>query len=479
MSGQGPISETPTNKTTLDYQSRLPTGKWVVGTLAYTTGGLVAVFFWLLLGDFALAMRERSVGPVFQLLLKQHQASDTLVAFLMQVLPPAIALTLGPILAFRSDRHRGQWGRRIPYLLIPTPIAAVSMVGLAACPWMGHWLHDALGSHSPGYNTLVLTLFAILWTLFEVAALTALSLFGALINDVVPRQLLGRFYGLFRAVSLSAGMIFNYFLFGWAETHFFEIFVGVGLIFGVGFTLMCLRVKEGDYPPPEPIVPGQGQNPFVAAAGVYMKECFTQPYYLWVFAAMLLAGLTFAPFNGFSVFYAKQVEMSMPNYGKLIAMSYLISLCLAYPLGWLVDRFHALRVSLVTLVLYALSVTYGVLVVNDAVTFGVALVLHTVLSGSFFTASASLGQALFPKLKFGQFASAAGVTGSLASIGLGLSIGPILDWSHHNYRLTFVMGLVLCVAAVIALTVVYRYFLKFGGRKGYVAPDRDAGIATN
>lgn len=477
MSSHGPAPDTTSDKPTLSYATPI-LGKYTVGTLVYTTGGLVAVFFWLLLGDFALSMRERSVNPVFSLLLKDFKASDTYVSLLLQVLPPAISLTLGPIIAFRSDRHRGKWGRRIPYLLIPTPIAAASMIGLAACPQIGTFVHELLGASSPGLNTVVLVLFGIMWTLFEVAAITGTALLGALVNDVVPRNLLGRFFGLFRAVSLTAGMLFNYYLIKWSQTHYFELFLVIGIIFGVGFALMCFMVKEGEYPPPAPISAAGRVNPFAAAASVYLKECFTQPYYLWVFLAMLLAALTFAPFNLFSIFYREQVGMTVERYGELVAMSYLISLILAYPLGWLVDKYHSMRVGLVTLVMYAASVTYGWLLVRDEVTFGIALVLHTVLSGSFFTASASLGQALFPKLKFGQFSSAAGITNSLSSIGLGLALGPILDYSGNNYRLTFLIGLILCGSAVFAMIVVYRYFIRFGGPKGYVAPDNEMAEPT-
>ena len=45
--------------------------RWHVGTLTYTAGGLFALFFWLLWGDFALSLKERSVPTTLQVLLKQ------------------------------------------------------------------------------------------------------------------------------------------------------------------------------------------------------------------------------------------------------------------------------------------------------------------------------------------------------------------------------------------------------------------------
>jgi len=50
------------------------------------------------------------------------------------------------------------------------------------------------------------------------------SVFGGLVNDVVPREVIGRFYGLFRASSLIAGMLFNYFLLEHAEAYYFWLF---------------------------------------------------------------------------------------------------------------------------------------------------------------------------------------------------------------------------------------------------------------
>lgn len=457
---------------------------WHVGTLTYTTAGLVALFLWLLWGDFALSMRDRSAGPVMQLMLTTYGASDTVMALLLSALPPAIGMFAGPIISYKSDRYRSRWGRRIPFLLIPTPLAALGMILLAFSPHIGPammpfysavWAPVAgaigLGSTEVTRNGAILVTISIAWTMFEVCAIAATAVLGGLINDAVPRPVLGRFYGLFRAISLGAGMIFNFWIIGIAETHFVAIFVSIGLLYGIGFSVMCLKVKEGDYPPPETMAHDHRAGGFFAAVRVYFRECFSKPYYLWVFGAMLLAMLTFIPFNTFAIPYAKSVDMDMKMYGKLITVSYLTSLIIAYPLGSLVDRFHAIRVGMVALGLYLLSVLYGMVFVHDARTFGVALVLHTVLSGTYFTASASLAQALFPRLQFAQFASAAGLVASAGTIALSIAIGPILDASGHDYRLTFVAGLILCALTIACMYVVYRHFMALGGPKHYVAPE--------
>ncbi|MGO8705972.1 MAG: MFS transporter [Candidatus Brocadiia bacterium] len=459
-------------------EQTLPTGAppapqrklWRVGTLTYTLGGLVILFSWLLWGDFAWSMRDRAVAPVVQMLVKKYGASDTVMGLLLSSLPLGISAILGPIISYRSDRHRGRWGRRIPYILAATPVAALAMAGLAFSQPIADLVRGILGSRWLAGVNLTLIVFGVFWTCFEFAAIIAGSVFGALINDVVPSSLLGRFYGLFRVLSLLAGILFNYWLIGQAELHSQWLFGGIAILYGVGVMMMCLRVKEGQYAPPPEVKPGERKSVF-AITKVYFKECFSKPYYLWVFLGLTFGGISFWPINLFSVPFANSMGVNMEKYGKYSALSYVISLCLAYFLGVLVDRFHALRVSIVALLLYAIAMMAGLFYVTAPARFGVGWVAHCVLSGVYYTTSASLAQRLLPRSTFAQFNSAAGLVG--AAIGMATSplIGGILDWSGHQYRYTFLMGSGIAVFAAILLLIVHTRFMRYGGPKNYVAPE--------
>src|SRR5256885_3639472 len=122
--------------------------RWRAGTLTYTFGGLVALFFWLLWGDFALNLKERSVPDALKLLLKHFHASDFVLALLVTSLPQAMALIVTPIVSYQSDRLRSRWGRRIPFLFATAPLALLSMVGLAYSPAIGSWLAHVAGARS-------------------------------------------------------------------------------------------------------------------------------------------------------------------------------------------------------------------------------------------------------------------------------------------------------------------------------------------
>lgn len=465
-----------TSQTTGLPEEAAPAAKtWRTGTLAYTSAGVVILFCWLLFGDFSWAMRDRSVFPMAKWYLKSLEVPNLLFGLLVTSLPALIGLFLGPIISMKSDRHRGRWGRRIPFLLVTTPLAAFGMIGLGLTPLLARWVHG----HFPGQSEMFVSVlcFGVFWAAFEVATIAGQVVFTGLINDVVPKPLLGRFFGLFRAISLIDGVIFNYWIMGKVPDHFTLILIIVGTFYGCSFMIMCLKVKEGSYPPPAPVPMdekgrklGAGRR-VVNGMTIYARECFGSRYYMSVFVMLTFAGMAFLPVNTFSVPYAESLGMSMDFYGKCLAVTYAISFSLAYGIGWLVDRFHPLRVSMCAMGGYMLVALAGSLLGTSPIRFAVVYVLHGVLSGAYMTSAASLGLRLFPQSKFAQFASAAGVVYSLFMMTLGPLAGAVVDWTGNAYRHTFTIGCTVALVTLVAQVMVYRQFMRFGGPKGYNAPE--------
>lgn len=603
-----PSSPTPApgghHNVSVDAQGRK---RWHIGTLTYTTGGLVILFALLLMGDFSWSLRDRSVGPManwyinslvvpassglsdhltsqkvnwaldasntiqlspqatvagqnlksstvtvhygkadggtnekaweshkaagnaktgsssfnlsglqpntayhyrVQITLPQGvlwsqsegtfttsdkaKVSSVWFAIFFSTIPAIIGFLLVPVISVKSDRHRGKRGRRIPYLLVITPIAAVGMVGIALTPWFTNLLangaanHSGLGGFLAGYfgpipsALFAVAIFSFFWLIFEVASIASQPVFTGLINDTVPRAVIGRFYGLFRAISLIDGMIFNYWLMGMVPTHFAVILVSIGVFYGIAFQIVCLNIKEGKYPDPDATPSTAGANSvltrrapgrgFFRGIGDYLKECFSNPFYLALFFMLMTAGITFLPVNLFSMRYAEAIELDMKTYGHVIAYSYLVSMGLAYFLGWLADRFHPLRMAMVAMTLYVLVSIWGSLFATNTWNFLVAFFLHTVLSGTYFTGAATLTQRLFPHSKFAQFTSAAALLGALAGIFTGPAIGKIIESTGNEYRHTFTAAAILGTVALLLAAYVYYRFNKLGGTKHYVAP---------
>lgn len=466
---------------------------WQAGTLTYSSTGLVILFLWLLGGDFAWWMRERSVGPMAQWYLKNLGVSNLAYGLLISSLPALITLVLSPIVSVKSDRHRGKWGRRIPYLLVTTPIATLGMIGLALTPllagWIqglfisdpaGAWFRQVLEGNPLGARVLALLqnplffpilCFGIFWTAFEIAAIAGQAVIGGLINDVVPRPLLGRFYGLFRAVSLVDGMIFNFWLLGKVPTHYTVILLAISVFYGTAFLLMCLKVREGTYPDPPPReTGGRALVRFFRAGRSYFTECFSRPYYIVVFLMLMMGQLAFVPVNAFSIPFAMSLD-SVGAYGVCVGWTYVVSFALAYFLGWLSDKFHPLRVSMVTLVGYILVTIWGGFFASTPATFLTAWFLHGVLSGCYFTSAASLGLRLFPHARYAQFASAAGICLALAQLVISPVVGTIVDKTGNVYRYTFFAGSFLAMLALLLAWCAHSGFMKLGGPRNYVAPE--------
>jgi Na+/melibiose symporter-like transporter len=445
---------------------------WSIGTLSYTIGGLVFLFIWLLLGDFVLNMKERAINPIALVMLRGFSASDWVVGLLVGSIPSAIGLLLVPYVSVKSDQYRSRWGRRIPFVLLPTPFIVLTMLGLAIAPRLGDWVHHAIGMaaafSAPVCRTAV---FALFWTGLEIASIIANSIFGALLNDVVPHQVIGRFFALFRAVGLIAGILFYYWLMGETQAHHGVMLISLAALYLVGISVMCFVVKEGEYPPPQSAGPdslhhGSFLRPLIA----YLKECYGNPFFLSFFLATTLGGVALAPVNTFAVYHARSVNMSDTLYGHCVALSYCVSLVLAYPLGILADRFHPLRIGIITMAAYALVTAWGFFFAVTASNFFIALALHTVISGSFITATASIAQRLLPRAKFAEIVSAGGILGACIGLIVPPSLGIFIARMNHDYRYVFLLASIIAMLTCASYAVLLRQYNIRGGDRGYLPP---------
>ncbi len=439
---------------------------WTAGTLTYTRKGIAKLFWWLLWGDFAWSMRERAVVFVAALMVKGFGASDFLYSLLVISFPNFTNIFLMPIISYLSDRHRGRLGRRIPFLLFTTPFVVVGLLGLGLSPQLGEWLWRLLGSEQFNLNLAMLMVFGVFWVLLDFGVTLTTTIFMALSNDVVPQPLIGRFFALFRAVSLICAMVFNFWLLGWAKTHGPVIFLCLGVLYAVGLYSICLFVKEGEYPPPPP---NSGGNP-LRAAQQYLVDCFSMPYYRWVIGAYVLSVASVVPLNTYILFCAEHYGMGVENFGKINGLVFLLAFFMSYPCGMLADRFHPLRVGIVLMAGMAVLLTAGGLCIYNAMTLGIVYVAQAIVIMAFNTVMASYGQRLFPKEVFAQFYSALMIIQSLATVVIAPVVGKYLDLTGSHYSHTFVIGGGLACCGLASLCYVLKQYKKYGGDTDYHPP---------
>lgn len=449
-----------------------PPGKFRVGTLTYTLGGLIILFAYMMLGDFAFAIRERCISDLFQVQLRKCAVSDFTFAILVSALPALMTVLIVPAISVMSDQYRSRLGRRIPFLIASTPFVVLGVLGLAFAPWLAPSFAGLFGGGEKGHQWAVVNGLALGWTLFEGGAIVTNVVFSALVNDVVPAKVIGRFYGMFRVFSLLAGILFNYYLFQYAEEHSFLMFVGVAVIYSLGFGILCWKVKEGNYPAP----PQQDKTlRFSQKAGNYTQICVSHRFYVLLIVAFSLAQLAAIPINAFSLKSAQAFGLDDSGYGMARAITYTVSLVLAYPLGWLTDLWHPIRTSLWATILYGAGMLLGGLMIHSPTTFQFFFILHGVLSGVYFTTVLPLFPRLLPREQFSQMNSAALVFSMILVILVSMSLGQVLDLLHHDYRMTFYISAGIAFSAVMVWIYLYRMFNKLGGIKAYVPPSVESG----
>src|ERR1035437_9255240 len=157
----------------LEYDSQGGEKVWRAGTLTYTKRGLVRVFSWLLWGDLAWSLRDRTLGGLIVTFMVQVKASNKLISILTGVLPSIINIPLQPIVSYMSDRYRGPRGRRRPFLIFGVPVAALCIVGMGLPPLIGTWLHRIMGIHAWEVNSTIIECFAVFFLTYDVGAVVS------------------------------------------------------------------------------------------------------------------------------------------------------------------------------------------------------------------------------------------------------------------------------------------------------------------
>ncbi|OPG09463.1 MFS transporter [Microbispora sp. GKU 823] len=106
-------------------QEDVQAGQGVSLSLRTTLLVALAVFALEATGNFY----DAQVPPLIQ-----HYVSSATAIGLVMGIDNVLGIFLGPWIGHRSDRTRSRWGRRVPYLVVLTPVAALAFVLLPHAP---------------------------------------------------------------------------------------------------------------------------------------------------------------------------------------------------------------------------------------------------------------------------------------------------------------------------------------------------------
>ncbi len=477
------MSATPSRTFGAEPEPLKPEDRFRCGTLIYTRAGLFTLFAWLLWGDFCFYLMETVWPNVLPLLLKAEGAPNYVLALVITSIPSAMNFVLNPIISTISDRYRGRRGRRIPFLLLATPFVTLFLVLLGFSRELGGWIHHLLSGPFPELTSgaVTVSLISLLVICFRFFELFINTVFWYLFNDVVPVAFMGRFLGMFRVVGAVAGALFNFFLFRYSESHTSILFFGVAILYGSAFMMMSLKVKEGSYPPPDPVP--EGRFKALSHIKTFFRESFSHKIYrlIYGYTTLFYAAGTI---QIFMIFMAFSVGLTIDEVGKVAGIAALVSAALMYPFGALVDRFHPLRVILLAQAGFCLVAFCQLIFLFVEFSKPTAFWVYAGLAAlalPFTVANAAAGlplaMRLFPHDRFGQFCAANAMCGAVGITVGGLLAGGFLDLmkayfekENFYYRFAPLWSLVFIALSGCLTILVFREWKRLGGDKGYVPP---------
>lgn len=440
--------------------------RYFAGTLKYTTGSLFMLFFWMLLGSFFFSLTERLIPVLMPLSLRAFDCSNQTIGLVVGSVPSVLNIIINPWISFRSDRTRSKWGRRIPYLAVATPFVTIFLVLAGWAPQMGVWLASVFsGVFTPATAGVMLLIgFSIFYQIFN---LFVGSVFYYLFADVMPEQFMGRFVACFNLVGLGANFVFQSYLLGYAQDYMAWIYTVIAVLYGVFFMVMCVMVREGEYPPPEET----DEKPnAIDNIKLYVRECFSIPFYLWFFIGTALNAASTVCRGLFGIFFAQEnIGLDLADYGKISGYIALFMMVLIYPLGWLADRLHPLRVYMSAVVLVIITNIFSYFLTVDRTSFIVTATLMALVYGIQGASTLPMFALLLPKDRYGQFCSAQAVFQALLLVVANWGGGLFIDWTG-DFRNLYVWDIIFTTLALIAMIQVYRGWIRHGGMKNYVAP---------
>lgn len=440
-----------------------------VGTLEYTFRGVIVLFLWLLWGDFAMVFFTSIFGNFIPLYLKDLNASNSLIGIMMGSLSGVINIVFLPGISRKSDEFRSRWGRRIPFIAFVTPLEVMAVIMIGFAPEVGNWVYQHIThpiTPEVALNSVILTWLCICIVAVHYLGMIFNNAFSWLMKDVVPQEFMARFLGWFRIISTVSGVAFMWYVFPYVISHRKQVCIGIGIFFLVSFLAMCWKVKEGEYPPVEPVAKKPG---ILQAFGGYFRSCISVPIYRNYFIAGMIGSVAACAGPFYLLFYRETLGIGMEDLGKIFAIGSIVTAVSYIPMGWLCDKFSPLKVGIVSQIGMFLMTLLAFFFTNDKPTAILFAIIGAPAVTCWALANATLNMQLFPSEKFGQFFAATSIFGCGIAILGNYLVGLFMDMAHSNYRMSYIWS-GLNLLTLIPLLLVYRDWKRYGGPGNYNPP---------
>lgn len=451
--------------------------KYQVGTLRYTAAGVVIVCGWMIWGNVCFGFMQGLFGILMPLQLNDIKASPLAMGLLIGTIPAALAFVIVPIISYKSDRTRTRWGRRKPYIVWTAPFLVVTLGLLGYVRHIHQFMlaHPDLPSRfhlSPLNGSLVLIGSLVVLFMFFDDFVNSVAWY--LVADVIPMNVMGRYNAVAGLIGTGAGMLWNGFVMKYCTPDYAQyIYWAVALFYFFGYGLMCVFVREGEYPP---VPRDEKRASRFAGMATFFRECFSHPLYLALFLFNGVWAITNACQTFRILFSTQTVGLSMEQLGMIGVYCGPVSMALAVPVGYVVDRFTPLRV-LVVATLLIIPVTFANLWVHDFRSALIVALVNLPVNALWDATTQPMMIQMLPTAKYGQFCSANSMVRSLIRIGAPLVGAAYMELMNRHWERIFYWQCGWMVVAFGFLMFLYVLYRKHGGPQHYVAPDPGAAVS--
>jgi len=375
-----------------------------------------------------------------------------------------------PNISLWSDGFRSRLGRRIPFLLVAAPLTVFACCITGFAPEIAGFLYrnvTATWAPSLSEKTLILGVLCVSAAMYHFFNMILVNAYNWLLKDVIPDKLMARVLAWFRIVGAFGALAFLWLVFPHIMEYRKVVFVGVGAFYLLVFSIMCLRVKEGEYPP----LP-QGKKPTMFQSfALYFRECVSVPIYRNFFIVCVSVNVGMGCAGAFiTLFMRETLMLDMQTIGTNLTWSTIAITLTYFPVGWLCDKINPLLITLVSLPLYAIVSILAMLLVHEKtgmITYWIVIAIPLV---GWSLGSCATMMKLFPAEKFGQFSSGLNVFGCGALIFGNMLIGQLMDFMHSDYRYAFLWTAFFLGLAIVPMVIVWRTWVRLGGHDHYVPP---------
>ena len=375
-------------------------------------------------------------------LLREHLASAALVGFIMGM-DNLLGIFIQPWMANRSDRTRTRWGRRMPYLAVGMPLAALLFVILP---------HTA--------DTLPLLIVVIV--AFALVSNSFKPIGEALVPDFIAPERRSRANAAVKIASSLTVIVAALVSILLVDDHPALAFAVIALITLVSVSVLCLSIRDSSSPGYRAAVAEDAaedaaeESTTVGQARIRdtIWEIVRDPdrSRLLLIVAILVFGSAWAGSRALVTPYGMEtLGMSRGDAGGLTLPSGVAFLLAAYPTALLAERFGRLRTMIAGMAVFAAAMLLGTLVQTPT---GTVVAFCIGAAG----ASAFLVNAVVVLWNLAPSARVFGTYAALYAVGWqgGAFLGPALIGGAVDVLGWPTMLLDIAVLAAVAVAIVVR-----------------------